>query len=135
MKVDFTGLENLRKELSRFENSEQIEQKALNKAGKHLVDKLVENAPYHDGTLQDNLKLKKAKGGKATVHTGRAYHAHLYEFGRSGGQTTIRDKNGTLRLIKWGDMSPNPFMTRTYESELRTLERIIGEEMRKGMRL
>jgi HK97 gp10 family phage protein len=135
MKVDFSGLEQLRKQLSQLENAEEIEKKALDKAGKHLVDKLKDEAPHHDGTIEENLKLKKAKNGQAIVHTGKAYHAHLYEFGRSGGQTTIRDKNGTMRVIKWGETSPNPFMTRTYESELNTLERIIAEELRRGMGL
>jgi HK97 gp10 family phage protein len=133
VKVDFTGLEHLQKELRKLENHEQIENKALNKAGEYLVDKLKENAPYHDGTLQDNLKYKKSKDGEVIVHTGKAYHAHLYEFGRTGGQTTIVDKNGKRRVIKWGDMNENPFMTRTYESNLPILERIISEELKKGM--
>jgi HK97 gp10 family phage protein len=135
MKVDFSGLEQLRKQLSQLEKAEEIEQKALNKAGKHLVDRLKTEAPYDDGTIKESLKLKKAKDGEAVVHTGGAYHAHLIEFGRSGGQTTIQDKNGIMRTIKWGDTSPNPFMTRTYESELKTLERIIAEELRRGMGL
>jgi HK97 gp10 family phage protein len=133
VKVDFTGLENLQKELRKLENHEQIENKALNKAGEYLVDKLIDNAPYHDGTLQDNLKYKKSKDGEVIVHTGKAYHAHLYEFGRTSGQTTIVDKNGRRRVIKWGKMDENPFMTRTYESSLPILERIISEEVKKGM--
>jgi HK97 gp10 family phage protein len=135
MKVDFSGLEHLRKQLSQLENAEEIEKKALDKAGKYLVDKLKAEAPHHDGTIEENLMLKKAKDGQAIVHTGKAYHAHLYEFGRTGGETKIRDKNGTERTIKWGDMPMNPFMTRTYESELKTLERIIAEELKKGMGL
>lgn len=133
MKIDFTGLENLQKELRNLENHEQIENKALNKAGEYLVDRLKEASPYHDGTLEENLKYKKSKNGEVIVHTGQAYHAHLYEFGRTGGQTTIIDKNGKQRLIKWGEMNANPFMTRTYESNLPILERIIAEELRKGM--
>jgi HK97 gp10 family phage protein len=133
VKVDFTGLESLKNELRKLENNEQIENKALNKAGEYLVDRLKDSSPYHDGTLRDNLKFKKSKDGEVVVHTGKAYHAHLYEFGRTGGQTTIVDRNGKQRVIKWGTTSPDPFMTRTYESQLPILERIITEELKKGM--
>jgi HK97 gp10 family phage protein len=135
MKVDFTGLEALSKQLSKLENAEQIQQKALQKAGRHLVDELKVAAPYHDGTVKDNLKLKRVDDHEIIVHTGKAFHAHLIEFGRSAGKTQIRDKNGVMRTIKWGSTTPNPFMTRTYESQIDILQGIIAIELRKGMGL
>jgi HK97 gp10 family phage protein len=135
MKVDFTGLEALNKQLSKLENADQIQQKALQKAGRHLVEELIAAAPYHDGTVKDNLKLKRVDDHEVVAHTGKAFHAHLIEFGRSAGETQIRDKNGVLRTIKWGSTTPNPFMTRTYDSQLDILQGIIALEIRKGMGL
>lgn len=135
MDINFTGLEALKRQLAQLENAEDIQKKALNKAGRHLVEELKNASPFDDGTMSDNLSLKRIDENEVIVHTGKAYHAHLIEFGRTSGETRIKDKNGVMRTIKWGATTPNPFMTRTYESQLDILQGIIALELRKGMGL
>jgi HK97 gp10 family phage protein len=134
MNIEIKGLEEIRQRLAKLDNAEAIENRALKKAGNHLVKELKSNAPYDDGTLYNNLKLK-LKGDEIIVHTGRAFHAHIYEFGRTGGQTRIRDRKGKMRTVKWGNMKGDPFMTRTYEGQKKMVENIILEELRKGLGL
>lgn len=135
MRVDFSGLEAINRRIAQLENAPAIQQKALNKAGKHLLEEVKNAAPFDDGTLRKNLRVKRVDDQEIVIHTGGAYHAHLLEFGRSAGQKRVRVKNGAVRTVKWGATPPNPFMTRTYENQIDNLNRIVIEELRKGLGL
>jgi HK97 gp10 family phage protein len=135
MRVDFSGLEAINRRIAQLDNAQVIQQKALNKAGRHLLEEVQRAAPVDDGTLRKNLKVKRVDEHEIVIHTGGAYHAHILEFGRSAGQKQVRVKGGRAKTIKWGATSPNPFMTRTYENQVDNLNRIIVEELRKGLGL
>lgn len=120
MGIELQGMDELLKSVKRMGQkvSRDVEEKALKEGGKILVKAAKEeaNRVRDDGTLHDNIEETTVKNGVITIHTGEAYHAHLVEFGRSGGQGTYRDKRGVIRPVKWGDTAPNPVMARAFEN-------------------
>jgi len=132
VKVD--GLEEILNNLLKLEIDEVLENKALNKAGKLTQESIKSGtpvAPVNGGTLQKNIRLRRAKDGEVTIHTGGGYHAHLVEFGRSAGSTVL--KNG--RRVTWGATTPNPFFSRGYEQSKSEAMNAMIDEIRKGLRL
>lgn len=129
LKVD--GIDDILQNLSRLNIDEAVESKALTKAGNVTRDAIKEEVPVDQGNLQKNIRVKRPKDGEAHVHTGRAYHAHLVEFGRSGGSTV--GKNG--RRVSWGPTSPNPFFTRGFESSKDEARQAMADEIRKRLKL
>lgn len=117
--------------LTRMNVDEVTENKALTKAGKITQEAIIAEAPVDKGTLKKNIKLRRPKDGEALIHTGAAYHAHLVEFGRSGGSAIT--KKG--RKVKWGPTTPNPFFSRGFEqSKSEAMSAMIGE-LQKGLKL
>lgn len=131
MEVKIDGLNQVLQNLNLLVVDEAMESKALNKAGKIAKEAIASQAPVGKGTLQRNIKLKRAKNGEALVHTGGAYHAHLVEFGRSGGSAIT--KKG--RRVKWGPTSPNPFFTRGWDASETEAKQAMVDELRKGLGL
>ncbi|CEG28081.1 HK97-gp10 family putative phage morphogenesis protein [Bacillus sp. B-jedd] len=135
MQVDISGLEDLLRNMAQLNVDESIENKALTKAGKVVQEAVQEEAPVgrgeHKSSLKSQIKLKRPKNGEAHVHTGRAYHGHLVEFGRSGGSTVMR--NG--RIVKWGPTAPNPFFSRGYEKSKDEAQQAMADELKKGLGL
>lgn len=137
MGLELHGMDELLKSIKKMHGkvSHNVEQKALEAGGHILVEAAKEeaNRVRDDGTLYDNIQETEVKNGKITIHTGEAYHAHLIEFGRSGGQSTYKDKNGVIRPVKWGDTAPNPVMARAFEKSqkeiTKTMTDIIKEEL------
>lgn len=134
MEVKIDGLDQVLQNLNLLVVDEAMESKALNKAGNIAKEAIASQAPVarvNGGTLQRNIKLKRAKNGEALVHTGGAYHAHLVEFGRSGGSAIT--KKG--RRVKWGPTSPNPFFTRGWDASETEAKQAMVDELKKGLGL
>lgn len=137
MNVTVAGLEDILKNLNQFEIDESLENKALNKAGKITHSSILEETPIDNrssedaGTLKNNIRLRRAKNGEVTIHTGGAFHAHLVEFGRSGGTTTM--KNG--RRVTWGPTAPNPFFSRGYEQSKNAAMNAMVDAIKSGLNL
>lgn len=127
MELQLTGLEETLRNLNNLNISEAIENKALNKAGKITQKAIIAEAVFgnrSDKMIRDNIKLKRAKDGEIVIHTGRAYHAHIIELGRSAGSTIT--KGG--KKVTWGVINPNPFFSRGYEqSKSESMNAIIEE--------
>lgn len=137
MKVELDGLVVTLQNLSRFNVDEAVENKALTKSGKIIKAAIEKEAPIDKRnkvdmhSLHKNIKLRRPKDGEAIIHTGVAYHAHLVEFGRSGGSAIT--KKG--KKVKWGPTGPNPFFSRGFEqSKSEAMSEMIGE-LQKGLKL
>lgn len=115
MQVDIKGLDEILNKLAKLNIDESLENKAVNKAGTITRDAIIIEAPRRNGILKENIRLKRSKDGQAIVHSGRAYHAHLVEGGRSGGSTMAK-KKGKIQRVTWGPTTPNPFFTRGFEA-------------------
>lgn len=131
MGFEINGLDEILKNLQDLALEEEEENRALNAAAKIVKDAVIEEAPEDDGTLKKNIKTKRAKDGEAKVHSGRAYHSHIIEGGRSAGSKYAL-KNGKRQLVTWGAMSPNPFFSRGFEKSKANAINKIAEEIKKA---
>lgn len=133
MQIDLTGLDEAMQNLLRLNIDETLETKALTKAGKVTQEAILAEANFGSrskGTLKKNIKLKRPMNGEVTIHTGGGYHAHLIEFGRSGGS-----KVGGGRRVTWGATSPNPFFSRGFESSQASAKQAMIDEIQRGLGL
>lgn len=139
MSMKMAGMSGLMNRLKKMESDvrTQIKNEALEKGGTILLEAVKKEAPYGGGPnhLRDEIKKAKVTGDTIDVHTGKAYHAHLVEFGRSAGQGTYKDKNGVVRPIKWGYTAPNPFMTRAFENKQQDIIEEMGKVVKRGLRM
>ena len=128
------------KTLHRLNVDEVIENKALSKAGKVTKESVIEEAPVDKrnppdyGSLHKNIKVSRPRDGEVKVHTGGAYHAHLVEFGRSGG-SIMAIKNGKRQKVTWGKTNPNPFFTRGFAKSRNDAKQAMVDELKKGLKL
>lgn len=134
MELKITGLDEILQKLSELPLEEEDENRALNKAANVVKKAVIEEAPEDDGTLKKNIKVKRAKDGEAKVHSGKAYHAHILEGGRSGGSKYAL-KNGKRQKVSWGPMAPNPFFTRGFEKSKRESQQVMADEIKKVLKL
>src|SRR5690606_19212782 len=113
---------------------ESIENRALNKAGNVTKDAILNEANFSKrsrGVFKGNIRLRRPKDGEVLIHSGGAYHAHLIEFGRSGGSAIT--KKG--RRVKWGPTAPNPVFGRGYEKSRNEAMQTMISEIQKGLGL
>lgn len=130
------GLDEILQNLISLNVGEPLENKALTKAGKITQEAVIAEAKFGKrsrGTMSKNIKLKRPKDGEVVIHSGGAYHAHLIEFGRSGGKTT--PKKGKKKSVSWGPTAPNPFFARGFEASGESAKRAMIEEIQKGLKL
>lgn len=137
MELQLTGLQETLQNLSSLNISEQLENKALNKAGK-ITQKAIEaeapidsKNPVDHASLHKNIKLKRPKDGEVVIHTGGAYHSHIIEFGRSAGSTIT--KGG--KKVTWGKINPNPFFSRGFEQSKTEAMNALVDEIQRGLGL
>lgn len=123
MKVKFEGLEELIDKIGELRVSEDIEKKALETAGDYFVEKVKDVTPVSKaaggGKLRDSIERSEYKEGKVSVGSyGKeaGFRAHFIEYGTS-------------------KMPAQPYMRPTFEREVENLERIIAEEVKKGLGL
>lgn len=134
MEVSITGLDEILQKLTKLPLEEEDENRVLNKAANVVKKAVIEEAPEDDGTLKKNIKVKRAKDGEAKVHTGKAYHAHILEGGRSAGSKYTL-KNGKRQKVSWGKINPNPFFTRGFEKSKIEARRVMADGIKKVLKL
>lgn len=139
MPIELQGMDDLLKSVRQMgkKASRSVEEKALKAGGDILLEAAKEeaNRVRDDGTLYENIEKTTVNNGKITIHTGKAYHAHLIEFGRSSGQGTYKDKNGVIRPVKWGDTAPNPVMARAFENSRNEIITVMRNVIKKELDL
>lgn len=125
---------------------ESVENRALNKAGKITQEAILSEANFGSrsrskgnkgsqsrGIFKENVKLKRPKDGVVVVHSGGAYHAHLIEFGRSGGST--KPKKGNKKSVSWGPTAPNPVFARGFGASVEPAKQAMIDEIKKELKL
>lgn len=127
-------MDDILRNLAQLAMEEETENRALNAGAKVVKEAVIEEVPVDDGTLKENIKNKRAKDGEAKVHTGKAYHGHLVEFGRSAG-SKISLKNGKRQKVTWGATGPNPFFTRGIEKSKGKALDEIANVIKKDLKL
>lgn len=136
MEVQITGLEETLQNLMSLNIDESVENRALNKAGKITQEAIKGEAKFGSrskGTFEKNIKLRRPKDGEVVIHSGGAHHAHLIEFGRSGGST--RPRKGNRNSVSWGPTAPNPVFARGFESSAKEAQQAIIDEIKKELKL
>src|SRR5690606_28423635 len=111
-----------------------IENRALTKAGEVTKEAIKSEAKFGRRSrpfFVNNIRLRRPKDGEVVIHSGGAYHAHLIEFGRSGGSTIT--KKG--KRVKWGPTAPNPVFGRGYENSKNESMQTMISEIQKGLGL
>lgn len=119
MSVKMEGLDELRAKLNRMSNAEQIKTSALEKSGEHLRKAIADSTPVLTGALKEAIVKGEVTDGKILIgpsQQGPAFRAHFVEFGTS-------------------KMKAKPFLRPTFEQEKSTIERIMADEIRKGLKL
>ena len=116
------GMDELLAEIERLGKAgNRIENAALREAGDAVKTSIQNETPTRSGKLKASISVSrvKTKGGIKQVEVGPGpdgYYGKFLEFG------TVK-------------MKANPFMSRGYETSKGEAERIIEEEIRKGLGL
>lgn len=117
--VTMDGLAELQKKLKTFARTEEITNVALEKAGEHLRSSMAELVPVDKGDLKKAIIKGEVVDGKILIgpsQQGPDFRAHFVEFGTKFQQA-------------------QPFMRPAFESEKSKIEKIMAEEIRKGLGL
>lgn len=131
MELEFKGLDDVLENLATLNIDTTVEDRALSNAGKITQDAIKNEAPVDKETLKKNIRLRRPKDGEVIIHTGRAFHAHILEFGRSAGSTN--GKGGVRR--SWGAMAPNPFFARGFEQSAESAKQAMIDVIQKELKL
>lgn len=126
MNIQFEGLAELQRRLRELENTEPIEKKALEKGGEYLRDKLEDKVYSHGLKKRSGLSAKSFVLNKEIINgsikvglsnqNNDAFYLYFHEHGTS-------------------KMKARPFMRPTFEQEKAKIERIMADEIRRGLRL
>lgn len=124
--MELTGLDELIKKLEDMGKAgEKIENKALKRAGKVILDEAKENVPFRKGKLKEGLKLSgiKRKGTRKYLLVGiqkndnsKIFYGKFLEFGTS-------------------KMAAKPFMEPAYQNKKEEAKEIIKQELKQGLGL
>ena len=121
-KFEVDGMENLLNELDKLgQKGSRIENTALKEAGNIVKESIVKEVPVRTGKLKENITVSnvKSKDGVKKVEVGPGkdeYYAAFLEFGTT-------------------NMDANPFISRGYENSKEEAEKVIVEEIKKGLGL
>lgn len=121
-KLEVDGMENLLNELDKLrQKGSRIENTALKEAGNIVKESIVNEVPVRTGKLKENITVSrvKTKDGVKKVEVGPGkdeYYAAFLEFGTT-------------------NMDANPFISRGYENSREEAEKVIVEEIKKGLGL
>lgn len=123
MDFQFEGMAELQRRLADMANFQTIEKDALEKAGEHLRKEIQNNTPVRrspkGGKLKMSITKEEVVDGKIQIgpsQQGPAFRAHFVEFGTSHSRA-------------------QPFMRPTFEREKTNIERILAEQIRRGLGL
>lgn len=121
--IKMDGLEQLRNKLKSFAKPEPIKKIALEKSGEHLRGVIQELAPVRKGSSGGALKASIVKSevvdSKIFIgpsQQGPSFRAHFPEFGTS-------------------TQPAQPYIRPGFEQSKSTIEKIMAEEIRKGLGL
>lgn len=140
VEINEVQFEHFFKNLAQLPLEEQDENRALKKAANVIIDSIIDEAPKDEredlnhASLKNNVKSTRPRDGTVRIHSGGAYHAHLVEFGRSGG-SKIALKNGKRQKVTWGPTTANPFFTRGFEKAQREALQEMAEEIKRTLGL
>ena len=121
-KFEVDGMENLLNELDKLgQKGSRIENTALKEAGNIVKESIIKEVPVRTGKLKENITVSnvKSKDGVKKVEVGPSkdeYYAAFLEFGTT-------------------NMDANPFISRGYENSKEEAEKVIVEEIKKGLGL
>ena len=121
-KFEVDGMENLLNELDKLgQKGSRIENTALKEAGNIVKESIIKEVPVRTGKLKENITVSnvKSKDGVKKVEVGPGkdeYYAAFLEFGTT-------------------NMNANPFISRGYENSKEEAEKVIVEEIKKGLGL
>lgn len=134
MEVNINGLDQVQSMIADLSKrkAKVVKEQALIAGATFLKKQIQANVPVDDGVYRDGIEVSE-QGKKYIVHSGRVPHAHLVEFGRSGGQAQYVDKNGVTRTVKFGPVAPNPVVARTVERESQRVIDVMANEVRKEL--
>ncbi|MGE6515196.1 HK97-gp10 family putative phage morphogenesis protein [Lysinibacillus sphaericus] len=141
--LEVNGMEALMQNLLNLPLEEHEENQALNAGAKVVKEAVIEEVPVSRSkknnknkrtSLKKNIKAQRAKEGEAKVHTGKAYHSHIIEGGRSAGSKYVM-KKGKRQKVTWGAMAPNPFFTRGVEKSKGSAVDAITDVIKKAKNL
>lgn len=124
--VTFQGLDELRRRISHLSNVRTYEDNALIKAGEHLREKLEERV-YSYGLLK-----RSGKSERSFIVSKKLLERKVEVGVAEGGSNAFYlyfHENGTSKV------SAKPFMRPTFEQEKTNLERIMANEIRRGLNL
>lgn len=116
------GMENLLNEIDKLgQKGSRIENTALKEAGNIVKESIIKEVPVKTGKLKENITVSnvKSKDGVKKVEVGPGkdeYYAAFLEFGTT-------------------NMNANPFISRGYENSKEEAEKVIVEEIKKGLGL
>lgn len=138
MRLEVQGMDALLQNILNLPLEEHEENQALNTGAKVVKDAVVEEVPVgkrkskknKNTKLKNSIKIKRAKDGEVKVHTGKAYHGHILEGGRSAGSKNVM-KKGKRQKVTWGPIAPNPFFTRGFEKSKSDAVNAIADEIKK----
>lgn len=123
VEMELVGVDELLKQLEQLgRKGSSIENKALKQAGEMMANEMEKEAPVDTGALRDSIEVSniKTKKGRKRVEVGpseeTAWRAKFVELGTS-------------------KMAADPFMARTYEANKSRAQKIIIDELRKGLGL
>lgn len=126
MKVEFTGLEEMRNRLEKMSNSNRIRDEAVKEGAEYFKGKLEENV-YANGLKERTGKSKESfvvdnKIIDGTIEVGLsnqkndAFYLYFHEYGTS-------------------KMPARPFMRPTFENEKGNIEKTMADVVRRGLNL
>lgn len=126
MNIDFSGLEELQRELSRRLDAKEIQEAALTKAGEHLKSKLEENIytfgfRRRSGRSEESIAISpEVKNGEIIVglsnQNNDAFYLYFHEFGTS-------------------KMPARPWLQPTFEREMERIINVMKQEIQRRMGL
>lgn len=126
MRMEFDGLEELQRRLSRMANAKAIEKAALEKAGEYMVEKLEEKVYSYGLKKRSGLSQKSFLVNKEIVNgaikvglsnqNNDAFYLYFHEHGAK-------------------NLKARPFMRPTFEQEKNNIERVMADEIRRELGL
>ena len=118
--MELVGVDELLKQIEELgRKGASVENKALKQAGEFIADETRKEVPVDTGNLRDSIEVSHIKRGE------NAKYVHVY---------TDLPYGWMLEFGTW-KMNANPFMGRAYASNYWKAQKIIMNELRKGLGL
>jgi len=125
MQVKFEGIDKLSQKLKDMQILGELEGSALNKSADHLKEKLQDNVyrmglSRRSGRAEDSVLISEIQDGRIFIGFSNQQNDAFYMF-----------------FHEWGTskMPARPVLRPTFYQEYKTLNRILKEELQKGMGL